>query len=57
VLVTVGGRLDFAALMGRLHPAASRVRELAVPCPASFVVFDLPELDAPAPDVESVLAA
>ena len=34
-------RLDFDALSNRLHPAASRVRMLAVETPASFVAFDL----------------
>jgi ATP-dependent DNA ligase len=42
VLVTVDGRFDFDALMARLHPAESRVRELAIRTPASFVAFDLP---------------
>src|SRR3954452_5541833 len=32
---------DFAALMARLHPAASRVRELSASCPARYVAFDL----------------
>jgi ATP-dependent DNA ligase len=41
VLVLVDGRFDFAALMARLHPAASRVRELAARTPAMFVAFDL----------------
>ncbi len=44
ILVLVDGRFDFAALMSRLHPAASRVRELAVRTPAIFVAFDLPML-------------
>src|SRR5436305_7818332 len=44
VLVTVDGRLDFESLMARLHPAASRVRELALRTPAMFVAFDLPLL-------------
>ncbi len=35
------GRLDFAALQLRLHPAASRVEKLAAQTPASFVAFDL----------------
>ncbi|HZU40209.1 MAG TPA: ATP-dependent DNA ligase [Solirubrobacteraceae bacterium] len=38
------GRLDFEALMGRLHPAASRVRELAARRPAALIAFDLPAL-------------
>jgi len=32
---------DFAALMSRLHPAASRVRRLSAETPARFVAFDL----------------
>jgi ATP-dependent DNA ligase len=32
---------DFAALMARLHPAASRVERLARETPAAFVAFDL----------------
>src|SRR3954454_20211642 len=32
---------DFAALMARLHPAASRVRDLSASCPARYVGFDL----------------
>src|SRR6201996_2445566 len=35
------GRLDFEALQLRLHPAASRVRLLAVQTPAHFIAFDL----------------
>jgi ATP-dependent DNA ligase len=35
------GRLDFEALQLRLHPAASRVRKLALETPAHFVAFDL----------------
>lgn len=35
------GRFDFGALQERLHPAASRVRELATQMPAAYVVFDL----------------
>jgi ATP-dependent DNA ligase len=36
---------DFGTLMGRLHPAASRVELLSVQAPASFVAFDLLALD------------
>jgi ATP-dependent DNA ligase len=32
---------DFAALMSRLHPAASRVERLAAEAPAAYVVFDI----------------
>ncbi|MFL5778628.1 MAG: ATP-dependent DNA ligase, partial [Chloroflexota bacterium] len=32
---------DFAALMGRLHPAATRVERLSREAPASYVAFDL----------------
>ncbi|HEY2506603.1 MAG TPA: ATP-dependent DNA ligase [Streptosporangiaceae bacterium] len=36
-----GRRLDFEALLQRIHPAASRVKLLAAQTPASFVAFDL----------------
>ncbi len=36
-----GRRLDFEALLQRIHPAASRVRLLASRTPAAFVAFDL----------------
>ncbi|HYK69427.1 MAG TPA: ATP-dependent DNA ligase [Streptosporangiaceae bacterium] len=36
-----GSRLDFEALLQRIHPADSRVRLLARQTPASFVAFDL----------------
>ncbi|MGH9039635.1 MAG: ATP-dependent DNA ligase [Acidimicrobiia bacterium] len=35
------GRLEFEALLQRIHPAESRVRLLAQQTPASFVAFDL----------------
>ena len=41
LLVLAEGRFDFPALMARLHPAASRVLELASRTPAVFVAFDL----------------
>jgi ATP-dependent DNA ligase len=40
-----GRRLDFEALLQRIHPADSRVRLLAEQTPAQFVVFDLLALD------------
>ncbi len=40
-----GRRLDFEALLQRIHPAASRVRLLAEQTPAAFVAFDLLALD------------
>jgi len=40
VIVGTGG-LDFEALLLRIHPAASRVKLLAVQMPASFVAWDL----------------
>jgi ATP-dependent DNA ligase len=40
-----GRRLDFDALLQRVHPADSRVRLLAGQTPASFVAFDLLALD------------
>ncbi len=36
-----GSRLDFEALLQRIHPAESRVRLLAGQTPAHFVAFDL----------------
>jgi ATP-dependent DNA ligase len=39
-------RLDFEALLQRIHPADSRVRLLASQTPASFVAFDLLALGA-----------
>jgi ATP-dependent DNA ligase len=36
-----GNRLDFDALLQRVHPADSRVRLLAEQTPAAFVAFDL----------------
>jgi ATP-dependent DNA ligase len=36
-----GRKLNFEALLQRIHPAASRVRLLAEQTPAEFVVFDL----------------
>src|SRR5450755_788395 len=40
-----GRRLDFEALLQRVHPADSRVRLLAEQTPASFVAFDLLALE------------
>lgn len=37
--------LDFDALLQRIHPAATRVRQLAEATPAAFVAFDLLALD------------
>lgn len=45
VIVDGTGRLDFDALLARIHPAASRVAELAQTTPASYVAFDLLALD------------
>jgi ATP-dependent DNA ligase len=36
-----GGTLDFASLLARIHPAASRVERLRRELPASYVAFDL----------------
>jgi len=36
-----GRRLDFEALLQRIHPAASRVNMLATQTPAHFIAFDL----------------
>src|SRR5829696_4830523 len=41
VVIATGDRLDFEALLQRIHPAKSRVDLLAQETPASFVAFDL----------------
>jgi ATP-dependent DNA ligase len=41
IVATHEGRLDFAALLARPHPAASRVERLSRETPALFVAFDL----------------
>ncbi|MDQ6774144.1 MAG: ATP-dependent DNA ligase [Candidatus Dormibacteraeota bacterium] len=41
IVIATSDRLDFGALQGRIHPAASRVKMLARETPASFVAFDL----------------
>jgi ATP-dependent DNA ligase len=41
IVIETSAGLDFDALQLRLHPAASRVKKLAVETPASFVAFDL----------------
>jgi ATP-dependent DNA ligase len=40
IIVALDGRLDFERLQERIHPAASRVKELAVRWPAAYVAFD-----------------
>ncbi len=46
VVVVTRDRLDFEALLQRIHPAASRVRKLSTETPAVFIAFDLLALDA-----------
>src|ERR1700730_3094102 len=41
IVIVGGGGLDFEALLLRIHPAASRVKLLSAPAPASFVAWDL----------------
>ena len=41
VVIATDDRLDFEALLQRIHPAKSRVDRLAAETPASFVGFDL----------------
>jgi ATP-dependent DNA ligase len=41
VVLVRNGVTDFEALMGRLHPAASRVERLASEVPATYVAFDV----------------
>ncbi|MDQ3295699.1 MAG: ATP-dependent DNA ligase [Myxococcota bacterium] len=41
VVIATDGRLDFEALLLRIHPAATRVKMLAEQSPSSFVAWDL----------------
>jgi ATP-dependent DNA ligase len=41
IVIATGPRLDFDALLQRIHPAGSRVDTLAARTPAGFVAFDL----------------
>jgi ATP-dependent DNA ligase len=52
IVIVTADRLDFEALLQRIHPAASRVTKLAGETPASFVAFDLLAVDD-----ESLMAA
>jgi ATP-dependent DNA ligase len=45
IVIAGPGGLDFDALSQRIHPAESRVEQLARTTPASFVAFDLLALD------------
>jgi ATP-dependent DNA ligase len=45
IVIAAPHGLDFDALQMRLHPAASRVAKLAKETPASFVAFDVLEVD------------
>jgi ATP-dependent DNA ligase len=41
LIIADQNRLDFDALLQRIHPAASRIRKLSEQTPATFVAFDL----------------
>ena len=41
IVISIAGRLSFDELLLRIHPAASRVKQLAAEHPATYVVFDL----------------
>jgi ATP-dependent DNA ligase len=41
IVIISGDKLDFEALLNRIHPAASRVALLARDTPASYIAFDL----------------
>src|ERR1700683_5592843 len=41
LIIAEKNRLDFDALLQRIHPAASRIAKLSQQTPATFVVFDL----------------
>jgi ATP-dependent DNA ligase len=46
LVIPVGGRLSFAALQARLHPAASRVARLVAEAPAQLILFDCLRIDS-----------
>jgi ATP-dependent DNA ligase len=41
IVIATGGRLDFEALLLRIHPAKSRVAMLAAAMPSAFVAWDV----------------
>ena len=41
VVIAIDGRLEFEAMLSRIHPAASRVQMLAQEHPSSYVAWDL----------------
>jgi ATP-dependent DNA ligase len=41
LIITDDRRLDFDALLQRIHPAESRIRKLSTETPATLIVFDL----------------
>lgn len=41
IVIAHGGRLDFDAMLMRIHPAASRVAMLAAEKPSSYIAWDL----------------
>jgi ATP-dependent DNA ligase len=41
IVVESDGRLDFDALLQRIHPAASRIKKLSVQTPCKYLCFDL----------------
>jgi ATP-dependent DNA ligase len=43
--IELDGKLDFDAILQRIHPAASRVKRLAGETPAKYAVFDALSLD------------
>jgi ATP-dependent DNA ligase len=45
IVIVIEDRLDFDRLLDRIHPADSRVRELAERTPARFIAFDLLAID------------
>lgn len=41
IVIPVHGQLSFDSLLMRIHPAASRIKNLSEETPATFIVFDL----------------
>jgi ATP-dependent DNA ligase len=50
IVIEIDGRLDFDALLQRIHPAASRIQRLSKETPAKYLCFDL-LVDAEARDL------
>jgi len=41
IVIPIGKRLSFDALLQRIHPAESRIKKLSIETPAQLIIFDL----------------